>query len=62
MANYRIGGNIMKEKNLLELERHLTKAFTEILTTTSIHELRKIDWLSSNPDFYVEQDQQKLAA
>ncbi|SHE20174.1 hypothetical protein [methanotrophic endosymbiont of Bathymodiolus puteoserpentis (Logatchev)] len=52
----------MKEKHLLELERHLTKAFTEILTTTSIHELRKIDWLSSNPDFYIEQDQQKIAA
>lgn len=52
----------MKEEHLLELERHLTRTFTEFLTDTPIHELRKIDWLSLNPDFYITQDRQKQAA
>lgn len=52
----------MKKEHLKEFERHLTRAFKKFLTETPIHELRKIDWFSSNADFYIEQDKQKKAA
>ncbi len=47
----------MNDLKLINLKNSLRNAFFEILNKKSVEELRKLDWTSLNPDFYIEQDE-----
>ena len=45
-----------------KFENAIHRTLKEYVLETPIEELRKLDWFSLNPDFYIEQDKHKKAA
>ena len=52
----------MSHNDIEQLQSSLSRAFKEVLQDKSVEELRKLDWLSLNADFWIAQDKKKAAA
>jgi len=46
----------MSNEQFRILEKHLAASLAEVLSDKPLDELKKLDWLSLNPDFHIEQD------
>lgn len=52
----------MNNKQFRALEDHLASSLKKALNNKPIDELKKLDWLSLNPDFHIEKSCQSRQA
>ncbi len=52
----------MSNKQFSALEESLASSFKKVLSDKPLDELKKLDWLSLNPDFHIEKSRQSRRA